>query len=184
MDNITLNLNNLTEAERETLMALVKKSNKPESKFWKPKYGEQYWSINSAGGMEHYTWCDDSYDEGAWNMGNVFSTREIAEEEIKRNEIMVKWRRLSIEAGELENPWDGNHNHWCAYYDYVIKKIETIATSARIRHANEICFPTSQSLVAAVKEIGEADFTKYVLGVGLVDPYSYQGARKAQEAAE
>lgn len=178
MDNITLNLNNLTEAERETLMALVKKGNEPKLRVWKPKRGEQYWSIVECGRVDHYTWCDDHYDQNAYKFGNVFSTKEIAEEEVKRNEIMVKWRRLSIEAGELENPWDGDHYHW--FVD--IFKDEVHCCRTKTMRVGQVCFPTKESIEAAIEEVGKPNIWRYVLGVGY--PYGYQGGREAQEAAE
>lgn len=37
-NNITVNMENLSEEEREQLMKLIKKSNKPKSKILKPEY--------------------------------------------------------------------------------------------------------------------------------------------------
>lgn len=183
MDNITLDLNNLTEAERETLMALVKKGNEPESKIWKPKYHDTYWIIDSLGKINRFTWCDDNYDKLVYEIGNVFPSEEIATEERKRQEIMTKWRRLSIEAGELENPWDGHHDHWYLHYDCVERRFGYTKANGRWNTGN-ICFPTKEALKAAIEKIGRPYLVRYVLGIGLTDPYSYQGAREAQEAAE
>lgn len=53
MDNNTLqiNMNNLTDEERNTLLSLVKKSNEPKSKVWKPEVGEFYYWINANGNI-------------------------------------------------------------------------------------------------------------------------------------
>ena len=43
MDEIKLNMENLTKEEREQLLKLVEKANRKESKVWKPKYNDKYY---------------------------------------------------------------------------------------------------------------------------------------------
>lgn len=162
MDEIKLNLENLSEAERKQLIALVEKANKPKSKIWKPEYGE-YYLICSGGNIGRMLWYGDNSDKGAYEIGNVFPTKEEADEELTRRKILTKWKRLSIEAGEDENPWDGNHEHFFIYFDVVRDKLVTKAFTGV--HMASIFFPSEESLDNAIEEIGEDNVKKYILDV-------------------
>ena len=105
-ETITVNMENLTDTEREQLMNLVKKASNEEkkSKVWKPKIGESYYDL----GATCLTWRDDSSDNYLYSIGEVFKTAEEADEEEKRRKILNQWKRLSVEAGEEENEWNAN----------------------------------------------------------------------------
>ena len=81
MDNITVNMENLSEEERASLVALIEKANKPQSKVWKPKEGDAYF----------FVWSDGTV------IGDCFRTKEEAEEKVKELKVKAKWKRLSIE---------------------------------------------------------------------------------------
>lgn len=51
-ETLNVNLNNLTEEERNTLLALVEKSVK-EPKVWKPEINEKYYYVRSDGGIDY-----------------------------------------------------------------------------------------------------------------------------------
>lgn len=67
-NTITLNMENLSEDEREQLMKLVEKANKMR----KPENGEQYYIIYSYGGIDLCVWCDTKEDKGRYSIGNCF----------------------------------------------------------------------------------------------------------------
>lgn len=60
MDNNTLqiNMNNLTDEERNTLLSLVKKSNEPKSKVWKPDVEEEFYTLFGDGSIYKLTWLN------------------------------------------------------------------------------------------------------------------------------
>ena len=85
MDNITIDMNNLTETEREQLLTLVTKANKGKSKVYVPEDGEKYWVISSDGQqLSKYTWRGDYFEYGLLAIGNCFKTREEANAALKQ----------------------------------------------------------------------------------------------------
>lgn len=157
--NLNINFENLTTEERKTLMKLIEKS---QEKIWKPNNCELYWSTDSAL-VFNSRWCDCGEDKERYECGNCFRTREEAEEEVTRRKMVTKWERLSIEAGEGENEWDGGHIHWTAYYGHYDNKVMTC--SGEWCKYTDIYFPTKESLLDAIKELGEENVKKYILGV-------------------
>lgn len=161
--NLNVNLENLTAEEREALMKLVEKSNEKKSKVWKPTLGERFYVISSYGVLDCRTWYDDAFCTNLFEIGNVFPTLDAAEEELTRRKMLTKWKRLSIEAGEGENEWNGKNDHWIISYSYAFSELKTLRVV--FRKYSEVCFPTKKSLLAAIEEIGEDNVKRYILGV-------------------
>lgn len=46
---------------------------------WKPKFGEEYFVVNTLGRVDYYKWEDATVDNDFYNLGNCFPTREEAE---------------------------------------------------------------------------------------------------------
>ena len=62
MDNITLNMENLSESEREQLIKLVEKANKQENNnVWKLKNKEVYWYVSDRK-IDYYDYVNDQTD--------------------------------------------------------------------------------------------------------------------------
>lgn len=163
MNEIKLNLENLSDAEREQLMALVGKANKQKSKVWKPEYGDVYHLIGlgCSGDIGKLTWYNDESDIEAYELGNVFRTEEEAKEEITRRKILTKWKRLSIESGENENPWDREHGHYTVYFSKDRVLIQCIVANKM----STTYFASKRSIIHAISEIGENNVKKYILEV-------------------
>lgn len=161
--NLNVNLENLTAEEREILTKLVEKSNEKQSKVWKPKDFDIYYRISDFGEVTQKNWYDIDDDKGAYEINNVFHTYEEAEEELTRRKMLAKWKRLSIEAGEGENKWNGENDHWMIGYSHSLSEVQTL----RLIDCkySEVCFPTKKSLLAAIEEIGEDNVKRYILGV-------------------
>lgn len=161
--NLNVNLENLTAEEYEALMKLVEKSQKKNSKVWKPTVGERFYFISTYGILDYRTWYDDVPCTNLFEIGNVFPTLEAAEEELTRRKMLTKWERLSIESGEDENPLDSTNGHWSVCYNHLTKKLNFSA----VVHCKyeEVYFPTKESLLAAIEELGEDNVKRYILGV-------------------
>lgn len=163
MNEIKVNLENLSEDERELLMSLIEKANNSKSKVWKPVNDETYYYIDEVG-IGETKWSDSFYqDTFLYEIGNLFRTEDEAEEEIQRRKICKQWENLSIESGEADNPWNGENQHWVCYYSSYYDKVKTdCITSAK--EAN-IYFTTHESLLNAIEAIGEENVRKYILRV-------------------
>lgn len=160
MSTITIELDNLAAEEQETIKRLAKKKKKP---YWVPKNGETYFRIDEYGFID-YTQNDEKDDDNfAISIGNCFRTREEAEEAKTRLQMQTKWKRLSLEAGEAENPWDCEHGHYFAYWDCVDEKIGNDFHIKWINGATN--FPSAESIKAAIAELGEENVKNYIFGV-------------------
>ena len=127
MDNNTLqiNMNNLTDEERATLLSLVKKANKSESKVWKPEVGEFYYWINANGNICNIAWDDNNENcKKRYELGNYFKTRKEAEFALERQKVITELKRYAMEHNEKEIDWYVHGT--CKYYiqyDYVNNKL-------------------------------------------------------------
>lgn len=159
MSTITIDLDNLTEEEQETVKRLAEKK-KP---YWVPEKGETYFLIDEYGCIDYTQNDEKDGDDFTISIGNCFKTKEEAKEAITRLQMQTKWKRLSLEAGEAENPWDKKHGHWYLFYDSTTSII-LIYNNVYLRN-DSISFPTKESLEAAIDELGEENVKKYILGV-------------------
>lgn len=60
--------------------------------------------------------------------------------------------RFSIENGEGENPWDGNHNHYDIYWSYNTESFEVIKCNYS-KALNSVYFPSKELARRAIDEI-------------------------------
>ena len=78
MDNtITVNMENLTQEEREQLISLLKKSNKRKSKKrWRAKKINHYYSLLNSGEIWQEVEDENECDDYRYRVGNYFKTKE------------------------------------------------------------------------------------------------------------
>jgi hypothetical protein len=162
---ISIDLENLNDNERKLLMSLVEKGGKPKRKVWKPATGQMVYIITAENKVNVFCYNDrNSYDRMAYEIGNLFPTKEAAEEAAKRRKILKRWKDMSIESGEEENPWDCERLHYEAYYSYSIKHVD-IAYCRYYKYESTTYFATENSIRDAIKEIGEENIKKYIFNV-------------------
>lgn len=143
-------IENLSSSERESIEL--------KSKVWQPINGEKYYYIDEIG-IAEAKWDDDPYqDIFLYEIGNLFRTEEEVEEEIQRRKILRQWEVLAIASGKKDNEWGG----WTCYYSPRINKIKIEGVIAPGKDAN-IYFATPESLLNAIKIIGEENIKKYIL---------------------
>ena len=124
MESINVNLDNLTQSEREQLMKLVEKGNKNKSKVWKPAMGEEYYVISTSSGFENFTWNGDQTDLFCYYMGNCYPTEEDAKFAIEKQKVLVELQRYADEHDDKID-WDNDcQNKYCIYYDHSEEKID------------------------------------------------------------
>ena len=164
MANMSLNVNmeNLTEAERNQLLALVKKST-GENKVWKPEENETYYYIKAAGVIncqEYYN--TSSFSTSNYEIGNCFKTKEEAEFAVEKQKVTTELKRF---AQEHNDKIDWNNDDWKYYlaYGYLDKKL-TVCSTIKIKVA-DIYFTSKELLQEAIKAIGADRLKKYYFEV-------------------
>lgn len=140
------------------------KIEKPQSKRWKPKHRDDYYTVNSAGHID----CDACYnariDDWAYLTGNCFKSEEEAEEYKKQIECTARYKNYIEEHSE---PLDWNNNAQPKYYaefEHTNNKIN-VDWFYYEKFQGTIYASSEQIIKDAIKEIGEDNFKKYVLGV-------------------
>lgn len=160
---IEIELDNLMADEQEMAKKLAKLAKKEKkNSIWKPQIGDTYYFIDGSS-ANYSTWDDDFIDRDWFAIGNCFQTKEEAEEALIKIQMQTKWKQMSLEAGEADNPWDRKHNHYFVEWDTEDKKLDIDCNA--IFFTQKTYFPTEESLEAAITELGEENIKKYILGV-------------------
>lgn len=166
MDNNTLqiNMNNLTDEERNTLLSLVKKSNEPKSKVWKPKFGLVYYFISNNGEIEATNCIESIADEERFVFGNCFKTEDEAKFALEKLKVITELKRFAIEHNEGEIDWNSKiQNIYCLYYREHRGDIEADYFCSRLWDG--VFFTSKKIAEQAIKEIGEERLKKYYFEV-------------------
>ena len=166
MEEIKLNMENLTKEEREQLLKLVEKANRKESKVWKPQNGDKYYSIADYGCIFRCIKVDanDCIDESRYAIGNCFKTREEAEFALERQKVIVELERFAKENNTIDNP------HWSLWYNMVSDEIcaRPFGGAITINNYGAAIIPsfTSEELaLEAAETIGKERLKKYYFGI-------------------
>lgn len=163
-NNITVNMENLSEKEREQLMKLIQKSNGSKGKVWKPEYDEWYFYVSGYGVIGSNVWINDYTDNGYYKIGNCFKTKEEAEFALEKVKVETELRRFAEENNEYEIDWKNrNQNKWFIYYNYVMKNIGVVYDTVLRTHC--IYFSSKEIAEQAIDYIGEERLKKYYLGI-------------------
>lgn len=135
-----------------------------QPKRWKPNKYETYWLVDNCGGAGEVAWQNGDYDKWHYLTGNCFKTRQEAEEYRKQIEYTARYKNYIEEHSE---PIDWNNKKQPKYYarfDYMDGDLETdFVYTCKVQGT---IFASSEEIIwDAIKEIGEDNFKKYVLGV-------------------
>lgn len=165
MDNNTfqINMNNLTDEERTTLLSLVKKANKPVNKVWKPEIGESYYTLSNEGLIIKVHYNGFFSDENRCLIGNYFKTQQEAEFALERQKVITELKRYALEHNEKEIDWNTGKKNLYIYYSYRIKRIDIDCTITM--KENTVYFTSTEIAEAAIKAIGEDRLKKYYFEV-------------------
>ena len=94
-DSINVNLNNLTDEERDKLLALVEKSTNVNKNEEFPNSYEKYYYIDSSGSVISDYFLFYPIDRGRRDVDNCFRTRKEAEFEVERRKVLRKMRKIA-----------------------------------------------------------------------------------------
>lgn len=165
MNELKVNFENLAEEERAELFKLVEKANKPKSKAWKPKNGELYYSCSWNGNVYSYCWSNDFFDEKNYLIGNVFKTKEEAENAVERLKIRAELQRFADEHNDKPIDWkDTNQKKWRICFDYNEGTLK-YNFFYWIKDCFQIYFSSEEIAKAAVQSVGEERIKKYLFEV-------------------
>lgn len=162
-NNITVNMENLSEEEREQLMKIIKMSNGCKRKVWKPECNKNYWVINGFS-VVNSSWDNDNVDYRRYEIGNCFKTEKDAEFALEKLKVEAELRRFAEENNECEIDWtDMEQNKWLICYNYDSKNIDTGYDNTLRTHY--IYFSSKKIAKQAVEYVGEERLKKYYLGI-------------------
>lgn len=82
-----------------------------ESTRWKPEMHQVYRYINTNSSVSGSTWTDDYFDNGRFEIGNCFQTKEEAERVVKY------LKALAVVRGDATKKFVKGENNWYVYYD-------------------------------------------------------------------
>lgn len=161
MSEVTISLDNLTE-EQKTVLRLEEK-NKP---YRVTEDGEPFWYITDSGYTQYGCFSYGIPEHRFYlEIGNCFRTEAEAEEAVIKLKMQTKWKGLSLEAGEADNPWDGEHEHWAVCLNSGSNKDTLHYWVNEYVNTGTTYFPSKKSLNSAIAELGEENVKKYILGV-------------------
>lgn len=78
---------------------------------WKPELGQEYYYVNSDGFAVVADWSDWSLDNGRFEIGNCFQTKEEAER------VVEYLKALAVVRGDATSKFTGHRNNFYVYYD-------------------------------------------------------------------
>lgn len=113
---------------------------------------EQYYSICSNGSVDSYANNSDFMDKRLFAIANACKDYSLMKQRALHETLNRLLWRASIIAGELDNEWNMNNNHYYIYY-------EVDSGTSRIgynngNHIQGICyFPTEESAEDAIENI-------------------------------
>lgn len=164
MEEIKVNLDNLTNEERKTLLKLVEKGNKANKKRWRSKRNNKYYSISNCGDLISNIEYGCGFDKSSYQLGNYFKTEKEAEFARDKQLIYQQLKDYALEhnteAIDLNNP---NQSKWIITYDSSDKEIRYCWTSTIF--INQVYFTSKKIARDAVEEIGKENIKKYLFGV-------------------
>lgn len=163
--NITVNMENLSNEERTTLLSLIEKASKPKNKVWKPEENETYYYICSYCNIEKDTYYDinikNNIHKNRYAIGNCFKTKEEAEFAFERQKVITELKRFALEHNEKEIDWSDGKPKWLIYSNRNHVGFKYV----NLLKENNIYFTSEKITQAAIKEIGEERLKKYYFEV-------------------
>lgn len=157
-ESITVNMENLSKDERDTLIKLIEKSNVSMDKHWIPTSGLDYYHINEMGvrcrdtrGYSDFTNC--SY----YKIGNYFKSEEDAEHMIERLKIH---HELQVYADEYNDKKALATSHYYIVYQRYMNTLQYHLWKDDV-YANQVAFSSKAIAMEAAAKIGIERLIKY-----------------------
>lgn len=162
---LNVNFDNLTEEERNQLLALVKKSME-EPKVWKPEDYEKYYYVENDGDIWEEKWCGSYTDEERYEIDNCFKTKEEAKFAVEKQKVTTELKRFAQKHNEYKfNPINNKEGLYFIIYinskvaiDYCFKYLSVFGKNA-------VYFTSKELAQQAIDTIGADRLKKYYFEV-------------------
>ena len=130
---------------------------------WVPKYGEEYWYVTGAGeATKSENTC--SYDKKCAARRNCFHTLEEAEADEERRTVTNLLRDAATRAGRKNGEFAARGDNWFFLINFVKNSFFAECTSFYAQ-LSVVYFPSKESLLSAISEIGEDRIKRVLFGV-------------------
>lgn len=152
MEEIKINMENLSQEEREYFLKLAEKGQKPVEREW-PQEGDDYYFLACDDYIGEESWYGDELDCFLYDVGNCFHTEEEAEWYREHLKVCAELRRMAdgkVKNGELCVPaYDSLNDHVFVSYMH-----DGYSETPYI-------FASDESAQKAIDTIGEERLKKY-----------------------
>lgn len=168
MDTIILNIENLSKAEREQLLSLVEKANKPK-RFCLDDMRDKgiFFFIGPAGDVwEKEFISSNPSDENKFLLGNAFPTREDAEFEVERLKVLHEIKEFIAKNDDGEINWaDSSKCKYVLKYCTEDSKVCTGTFCMYMTYQKEVCASSRKVIDDMIETVGEERIKKYYFGI-------------------
>lgn len=128
---------------------------------WKPRDGETYWYISSAGDVLPEVWQGYDTDKGRYATGGIFRTEDDAEREVRRRKTHQKLKELAAKWNTEPIRVDNNQAKYGLYL-LTSGKLAMYSTDYAIK-PNTVYF-NKYALDDILEEIPEEELIEYCKG--------------------
>lgn len=151
MEEIKINMENLSQEEREQPLKLVEKGEKPVEREW-PQEGDSYYRLTSDDYIVKERWYGDEVDCFRYDIGNCFRTEEEAEWYREHLKVCAELRRMA--DGKVE------YGAWCDLSYYFCEDHILVCTQSD-GIGNPYTFASTLRARRAIDTIGKERLKKY-----------------------
>lgn len=151
MEEITINMENLSQEEREQLLELVEKVYKLVKREW-PQEGDDYYCLASDGYIEVESWYGGEVNRYHYDVGNCFRTKEEAERYSEHLKVCAELRRMA-DGSVKDEEW--HVPHYDSFNDHVFVYMHDVYSET------PYIFASDESAQKAIDTIGEERLKKY-----------------------
>lgn len=138
-----------------------KEKEQTADKWWTPKFGEDYWYIDSKNSVYRITYSDLTVDRSVMDSLNYFKTKEQAERKAFEQLLRRKLEKFAYENNEEEIEWNDNcpTEKYYICYDFDYKELDQDCTIG-IKDYGQVYFSSSKIANMAIEEFKE-DLIRY-----------------------
>lgn len=134
---------------------------KEVNKRWKPNWGENYFRIDAFNDITSLEWNNDAFDNKCYNTRNIYKTKEEAEFELERKQIIIELQNYADDHnGEIAHPSDA---FWLAFDEDDMSI--TVEMESYLPPVGTVLFSDADTAYDAIEAIGENRILEYMFGI-------------------
>lgn len=120
--------------------------------FQRVEPGQIFYYINRIGEIDTCSESYNSVNNEFYDVGNYCKDKRMLGQRALHEALNRLLWRYSIENGEADNPWDGNHRHFYIYFHEGERKF-TVDSCWRVHSSCEVYFPTEELANKAITDV-------------------------------